>query len=455
MESLILVPRRHVFRDLRPYVCTFPGCLSPQKQYLTRHDWIYHEQQMHRRQWVCSGDCQQKFPTKDCMIEHLHSAHSSSPPQHQLPMLIEMSERPIDEDEILPCPLCPSEMYLSRLQPHLAEHLETISLFVLPNEVEESEDTDSDKVAWTGSKPDQNETGTQATLSSLGFSQTDEKGQTKENFSKLLSMEETQGKVKCETWGADEAISAAVQKSNTSETSIIAEGLIGPGLALPQQESPQAQSLPAHLRLGKEHPDTLTSMANLASTYLHEGRWDEAEKLQVQVMETSLKVLGAEHPDTLTSMANLAATYCSQGRLFRAEKLQVQVMETRLKVLGAEHPYTLRSMAGLASTYKSQGRLEEAEKLLLQVMERRKRILEPGLRDTMTGMSNVAPVLEHQGKYHEAEKIYRQLLMLQENTLGDDHHDTLTSMGNLARVLSSQGKNDEAESLLRAYRSFR
>ena len=44
-------------------------------------------------------------------------------------------------------------------------------------------------------------------------------------------------------------------------------------------------------------------MANLASTYRNQGRWKEAEELDVQVMETSLKVLGQEHPDTLTSMA--------------------------------------------------------------------------------------------------------------------------------------------------------
>ena len=53
--------------------------------------------------------------------------------------------------------------------------------------------------------------------------------------------------------------------------------------------------------LGAEHPDTLTSMANLASTYRNQGRWKEAEELEVQVMEVSKKILGEEHPDTLTS----------------------------------------------------------------------------------------------------------------------------------------------------------
>ncbi len=69
-------------------------------------------------------------------------------------------------------------------------------------------------------------------------------------------------------------------------------------------------------------------MANLASTYWNQGRWDEAEKLEVQVMETTKRVLGEEHPDTLTSMANLASTYRNQGRWDEAEKLEVQVMET-------------------------------------------------------------------------------------------------------------------------------
>jgi len=55
-------------------------------------------------------------------------------------------------------------------------------------------------------------------------------------------------------------------------------------------------------------------MANLASTYRHQGRWKEAEELDVQVVEKRKRVLGQEHPDTLTSMNNLAWTLKSQGR---------------------------------------------------------------------------------------------------------------------------------------------
>ena len=68
------------------------------------------------------------------------------------------------------------------------------------------------------------------------------------------------------------------------------------------------------------------------------GRWNEAEKAFLQVMETRMRVLGPEHPDTLISMNILALTYWDKGRWDEAEELNVQVMETRKMVLGPEHP---------------------------------------------------------------------------------------------------------------------
>jgi hypothetical protein len=66
--------------------------------------------------------------------------------------------------------------------------------------------------------------------------------------------------------------------------------------------------------LGMDHPNTLSSMINLASTYWNQGRWEDAEQLDIRVMEISKTKLGVDHPDTLSSMANLASTYRNQGR---------------------------------------------------------------------------------------------------------------------------------------------
>ncbi|TGZ77199.1 hypothetical protein EX30DRAFT_374837 [Ascodesmis nigricans] len=47
-------------------------------------------------------------------------------------------------------------------------------------------------------------------------------------------------------------------------------------------------------------------MANLASTYRNQGQWKEAEELEVRAVEMTNRGPGEEHPDTLTSMGNLA-----------------------------------------------------------------------------------------------------------------------------------------------------
>ena len=68
-------------------------------------------------------------------------------------------------------------------------------------------------------------------------------------------------------------------------------------------------------------------MGNLAATYPNQGRWNEAEELELHVGDDRLKLLGAEHPDTLWTMGNLAATYRHQGRWKEVEELELHVRD--------------------------------------------------------------------------------------------------------------------------------
>jgi hypothetical protein len=56
-----------------------------------------------------------------------------------------------------------------------------------------------------------------------------------------------------------------------------------------------------------------------------QGRYDEAEKIKVEVLGLRREVLGEKHPDTIGSMAHLAVTYHAQGRFAEAEKIKVEV----------------------------------------------------------------------------------------------------------------------------------
>ena len=199
--------------------------------------------------------------------------------------------------------------------------------------------------------------------------------------------------------------------------------------------------------LGDRHPDTLTSLNNLAMTYYRQGHYKKAEEMHIQVLDIKKQVLGPEHRDTLASMNNLASTYGDQQDLTKAEELLIQIVDTEKTVLGPKHPVTLRSMNNLASTYVRQGDLTEAEKLLIQIVDTAKRVLGPEHPDTLRSMNNLASTYREQGHCSKAENLEVQVLETQKRILGAEHPGTLISMNNLALTYGYQGHWSKAEKL--------
>ncbi|MGB2986558.1 MAG: serine/threonine-protein kinase [Phycisphaerae bacterium] len=201
--------------------------------------------------------------------------------------------------------------------------------------------------------------------------------------------------------------------------------------------------------LGAEHPQTLTSMNELAMVLEARGELSEAEQLYKKTLETQRRVLGDEHPETLDTVHNLAGLYKTLGKLSEAESLYRRTLAINRRVLGDEHKYTLALKNNLAHLLKAQGKLPEAEQLYRQTLESRRRILGGDHPATLTTMNNLAALLREQGKLAEAEQLYGQTLESRRRKLGEDHSATLTTMNNLAALLRAQDKLAEAERLYR------
>jgi tetratricopeptide (TPR) repeat protein len=195
--------------------------------------------------------------------------------------------------------------------------------------------------------------------------------------------------------------------------------------------------------LGEKHPDTITAMANLASTWWQQGWLDVAEELHAQVLELSKAVSGEKHPDTIVAMANLASTWWQQGRSDVAEELDVQVLEFRKAVLGEKHPDTIMAMANLASTWRQQGRSGAAEELEIQVLELRKAVLGEKHPDTIRAMANLASTWWQQGRSDVAEELDVQVLELRKAVLGEEHPDTIMAMANLQSIRKDRTSHDD------------
>ncbi len=200
--------------------------------------------------------------------------------------------------------------------------------------------------------------------------------------------------------------------------------------------------------LGPDHPETLGSMANLATSYADLGRHAEALKLREQTLALRKTKLGPDHPLTLTSMANLATSYDALRRHAEALKLRDETLALRKAKLGPDHPDTLQSMDNLADSYDALRRHAEALKLREETLALRKAKLGPDHPDTLQSMDNLADSYDALRRHAEALKLREETLALRKAKLGPDHPETLVSMNNLASSYLATGRVREALSLL-------
>ncbi|PMD20206.1 hypothetical protein NA56DRAFT_705018 [Hyaloscypha hepaticicola] len=194
--------KRHVFRDLRPYVCTFEDCQNAGKLYVSRHDWIYHELQIHRREYVCK-ECHKTYSNRKEISTHLRGHYGESISPAQLGVILDLCDHQVDvsNNEKDSCLICGDELSLSALQGHLAAHMEDIALFILPN-TDEEEETGGSKASVQAAKlKSKGKTSyTESEASNLGFSATGSNGQTPAEFAKILTREEVGYASKFSSW---------------------------------------------------------------------------------------------------------------------------------------------------------------------------------------------------------------------------------------------------------------
>jgi hypothetical protein len=73
-----------------------------------------------------------------------------------------------------------------------------------------------------------------------------------------------------------------------------------------------------------------------------------------------------KHPDTLTTMGNLAVSMRDMGDLPGARELQEKVVGARTRALGLEHPDTWDAMATLAVIRAVEGAVQLLSHMLIQ-----------------------------------------------------------------------------------------
>ncbi len=183
--------------------------------------------------------------------------------------------------------------------------------------------------------------------------------------------------------------------------------------------------------LGDRHPDTATSLNNLAYLYKSMGEYDRALPLYESALEIYRSELGDRHPDTATSLNNLAYLYSSMGQYDRALPLYESALEISRSELGDRHPDTATSLNNLAALYSSMGQYDRALPLYESALEIRRSELGDRHPSTATSLNNLAYLYKSMGQYDRALPLYESAVGILEDVLGPEHPNTKVMQGNL------------------------
>ena len=78
---------------------------------------------------------------------------------------------------------------------------------------------------------------------------------------------------------------------------------------------------------GPEHPETATTLHELARLYLNQGKYEQAEPLYQRALRIHEQVQGPEHPETAITVQS----YAYLLRLMKRER-EATLLEARFKV---------------------------------------------------------------------------------------------------------------------------
>eukprot|EP00435_Cladocopium_sp_Y103_P024158 s1164_g5.t3 len=205
--------------------------------------------------------------------------------------------------------------------------------------------------------------------------------------------------------------------------------------------------------LGHSHPDTMTSMSNLALYLKTNGQTEKAFELFEQVLDGRRKIFGIKHMDTIISMNNLASMQKDLAEEYRRkyddreEKKALDKAHSLLKEavfcgrqhLGKRHPVTLKSINNLAGVMRTRGDLEKAKELYEKAVQGMRDSLGDKHLDTLLCLNNLAGVLRSVNEIDDAEECYKEAAAGIVEKLGDRHPTSVSTLYNWGLTLDEKG----------------
>lgn len=246
----------------------------------------------------------------------------------------------------------------------------------------------------------------------------------------------------------------AVLKEYADTLVLYQKGKIADAISSAERALSASRALPQEMRSAVLAP----SLQILASYYLGQQRFEEAEKLLVEELALLGKT-GAPQPLNAPGVAILEAitrahVLYQKGDVRESTSVAEKALgDARILPVSADNAQALSyGLVGLADLYAAQGRYLEADKLYTEALPLFGKLLQ-GTHPVKAGVEIAAAVVRAQalyqkGKVAEAVSLAEESLRASRGPAGEDNPAVAGGLHNLALLYLAQGRYGEAEKLL-------
>ena len=202
-------------------------------------------------------------------------------------------------------------------------------------------------------------------------------------------------------------------------------------------------------QLGDRHASTLSSLKNLASSYITLGRYEEGLAHATEAYEGRLEVLGEGDPRTYEALRTLARTRGFMKQDSVAAELLAEPYSQAVERLGPAHIATVGLGTEYANILTRLGRHEEAEALCTELVSRIPEFdPDRALVGSLAVEQAYARVLRQSGRPGESAAVYASSLGIARRVFTPAGTDLALFLTEYGEALSESGRYDEAENVL-------
>jgi serine/threonine protein kinase/Flp pilus assembly protein TadD len=192
------------------------------------------------------------------------------------------------------------------------------------------------------------------------------------------------------------------------------------------------------------HPAVSAATQALGTVLEARGSYQEAIKTFKEAVRLR-SLPGNDKADLAASQLELANTYFYSSQYDQAESLYKPLLATYRQLFGERHPMVAEDLINLGAIQQQRARYKEAEAFHRQALDIMQAFYGPNHYKTAQSLTLVARALEYQDRYPEAIDLLQRAIAIQEKVFGPVHPNVASALNELGNIAVKRGRYDEAE----------